>query len=76
MRITPFKTIIPEQIKPYTDRFKAIHDRNIARVKKDHLIEKYYMTQDQQEKNIKIIQEEKLQMKENNERWKQLNIIK
>ncbi|MBC7427036.1 MAG: hypothetical protein H7336_00400 [Bacteriovorax sp.] len=75
MRIPPFKTIIPEQVKPYKDRFRALHDRSISHIKKEHRIEKRYIVVDLQEKNIKIIHEEKIQLKINNEKWKQLNII-
>jgi hypothetical protein len=75
MKIPPFKTILPEKEKTYKDRFRPIHDRNIARVRKEHKIEKRYRILDLQEKNLKAIHEEKVQMKIDNERWKQLNII-
>ena len=75
MKIPSFKRIIPEQVKPYKDRFKVYHDRNFLHVKKEHRLERRYIVIDLQEKNIKIIHEEKIQMDKNNERWRQLNII-
>lgn len=70
-----FKPILRDKEKAYVDRFEIRHDRHVAHHKKEMKIEKKNMLHDRQEKIMLEISLEKKEMKENNLRWRQLNII-
>lgn len=75
MKVPPFKRIIPEQVRPYKDRFRVHHDRNQVVIKKEKKLDKKYALHDRTEKHTKEIVLEKKDLVQNNIRWRQLNII-
>lgn len=76
MTIPPFKPKLLDKEKAYVDRFEIRHDRQMAAIKKEKQIKKREILHDRQVKVLDQIREEKIVLKENNERWKQLNIIR
>lgn len=75
MKTTLTSPLVLEKIPPYKDRFRILHDKNQAAIKKNKYIEKRNLAKDIQEKNLQELRNEKLIAIENNERWKRLNII-
>ena len=75
MHIPSSRPVLIDRERTPVDRFDVYHDKNVAFHKKEKKLEKKYMLHDRQIKAMKEIAEEKIVIKENNERWKQLNII-
>lgn len=75
MHINSFKPVLIDKTKPYKDRFRIQHDRTTVKISKEKKIHKRYEIRDMKERNAQIIREEKIVLKENNERWKLLNIV-
>lgn len=75
MTIPPFKPILQDKEKAYIDPFKINHDRQMAEIKKEKRLDQREMYEARQKKILSAIAEEKIVLKENNEKWKLLNVI-
>lgn len=76
MTIPPFKPVVQDKVAKFVDKFHLRHEREVSEIKKEKLIAKKQLLKEAQERVMKQLLEEKIVLKENNERWKMLNIIR